>query len=141
MSGALDTLLLDTVAWDLVVGSNGNIAMASPPYASAQDAASAIKLFQGELWYDTALGIPYFQQILGQFPSLALIKLNLTNAALTVPGVVSAVCYITGFTDRVLSGQVQVTNAAGKTTAADIAVFPQPFVLNVSSLNSANVLT
>lgn len=113
------TLLLDTATWDLVVGADGNIAVATAPYAIAQDAASAIKTFQGECFYDVTIGIPYFQQILGKFPSVSLMKAQFVNAALTVPGVVSAKCFITAITDRVVHGQVQVTDANGTTSAAN----------------------
>jgi hypothetical protein len=114
----LDTLLLDRTTWDLCLDASGNIAMASVPYALAQDAASAIRLFAGELWYDTTQGVPYFGQILGQTPPIAVMKAAFVNAALTVPGVVSAICYISEIKDRVVSGQIQVTDAAGITTAA-----------------------
>lgn len=114
----MDTLLLDTVEWDLVLDVNGNIAVASDPYSLAQDAASAIRLFQGELWYDTRQGVPYFQEILGKTPPLNLIKTKLTDAAKTVPGVVDAVCFITGIEERRLTGQVQVTDQAGVISAA-----------------------
>jgi hypothetical protein len=101
-----DTLLLDQTEWDLVVDSAGNIAMGSPAYALAQDVASAIKLFLGELWYDTTKGIPYFEDILGQAPPSSLITANMEQAAMTVPGVVSAQCTITSFNDRELNGIV-----------------------------------
>lgn len=101
-----NTVILDTEAWDMVIDSYGNIAMAEPPYALAQDVASAIKLFLGELWYDTSKGIPYFEEILGQFPPLSLMTGYLENAALTVPGVVSARCIINSYTDRGITGQV-----------------------------------
>ena len=39
------TLLLDPDTWDLTVDNNGNIAVAAPPYAVAQDVASAIRTF------------------------------------------------------------------------------------------------
>jgi len=84
----------------------------------AQDAASAIRLFQGELWYDVRPGVPYFERILGRFPPLSLVKARFTEAALRVPGVVRATCYIAGIKGRVLTGQVQVTDAAGRTTLA-----------------------
>ena len=58
----MNTLLLDASAWDLVLDANGDIALAAPPYAVAQDVASAISLFLGELWYDTTQGVPYFQR-------------------------------------------------------------------------------
>jgi hypothetical protein len=103
------TLLLDTALWDLVLDANGNIAVASQPYSLAQDAASAIKTFLGECYYDTTIGVPYLTQIFGVSPPpLTQIKQALTNAALTVPNVASAQVFITSFTNRVLSGQVQV---------------------------------
>jgi hypothetical protein len=114
----MNTLLLDQTTWDLVIDADGNIAMASGPYALAQDAASAIKLFQGELWYDTVPGVPYWSRILGRMPSLTFIKTQMVAAALTVPGVVAAVCFISGFTGRALSGQVQITDTNGVTAVA-----------------------
>ena len=113
-----NTLLLDRTLWDLVLDTSGNIAMASAPYALAQDAASAIRLFQGELWYDTAKGVPYFSQVLGQFPPVALLKSLFEAAALTVPSVVAARCYITSIAGRQASGQVHVTDTAGITSIA-----------------------
>lgn len=113
----MKTLLLDLTDWDLVVDVNGNIAVATDPYSLAQDAASAIKLFSGELWYDTTQGIPYFQTTLGKFPSLALLKQQFVAAALTVPGVTAARCFITGVSGRRLTGQVQTTDAAGNVAA------------------------
>lgn len=101
-----NTLLLDQTAWDLVIDSYGNIAMSEPEYSLAQDVASAIRLFLGELWYDTTKGIPYFEDVLGQLPPLSLITGYMEKAALTVPGVVSAKVIITEFLDRELHGQV-----------------------------------
>ncbi len=114
----MKTLLLDVVRWDLTVDVTGNIAVASEPYAIAQDAASAIRLFAGELWYDTRQGVPYWEQILGKSPPLALIKAKLEAAAMTVPEVVSAKCYISSFTNRGIKGQVQITDSRGQTSAA-----------------------
>ena len=115
----MNTILLDVSTWDLVEDLSGNIAMASDPYSQAQDAASAIKLFQGELYYDTSKGIPYWVQILGKLPPIALLKTYFVRAALTVPGVVGAVCYISSFKDRRISGQVQIENSLGKIARAN----------------------
>lgn len=117
MSG-LDTLLLDQTTWDLVVDSDGNIAIASPPYSQAQDAASAIRTFLGEVYYDTTLGVDY-SRILYQFPSISQMKQAFVEAAETVPGVVSAIVFITTFNvnTREITGQVQITNTAGQTSA------------------------
>lgn len=106
----MKTLLLDTIQWDFVVDVAGNIAVASEPYSQAQDAASAIRLFRNELWYNSAKGIPYTQEILGKSPPLTLVKSDLVGAALTVPGVTAAQCFLAALTQRGLSGQVQITN-------------------------------
>lgn len=112
----MNTLLLDRTAWDLVLDAAGNIAMASNPYAVAQDVASAIKLFRGELFYDTAKGIPYWTEVLGQLPPLSLVREWLRSAALTVPDVADAAPTITAFENRRLSGYVEVTLTNGMTS-------------------------
>ena len=119
----MKTLLLNA-NWDLEEDSFRNIAVADDPYSLAQDAASAIRTFQGEVYYDTTLGIPYFQQILGFSPPVSLMKAYFNAAALTVPEVVSAVCFIASITHRQVLGQVQVRNAAGQLAASTFAQSP-----------------
>lgn len=116
------TLLLDRTLWDLCLDAAGNIAVAGEPYAQAQDVASAIRLFRGELWYDTAPGVPYFNQILGQTPAPSFLKAQFVAAALTVPGVVTATAYLTfNGPGRQLGGQVQFTTTTGAALAATTA--------------------
>lgn len=114
----MKTLLLDQTRWDLVLDAAGNIAVAAEPYALAQDAASAIRLFRGEAWYDTAQGVPHFEQVLGLYPSIPVMKKLFEQAALTVPGVVEAVCFISAIEGRQVRGQVQIKDAAGVITSA-----------------------
>jgi hypothetical protein len=116
----MDTLLLDPSAWDLVLDANGNIAIATQPYAIAQDVASACKLFLGELYYDNSKGVPYFETILGEKPPISFIKSKFEEAALTVPGVVLAKCYLQDFKNRKLTGQIQVTDINGTTTVVNL---------------------
>jgi len=111
----MDTLLLDTGTWDLVLDINGNLAVASNPYSVTQDVASACRTFLGELWYDTTIGIPYFEQILGHQPPLAILKSLLVNAAKTVPGCNNPVVFILAFEGRSVSGQIQFTDGTGQT--------------------------
>ena len=113
----MKTLLLDPTTWDLLLDSAGNIAVASDPYSQAQDAASAIKTWRGEAYYDTTLGLPYFESILGQVPPISLMKAEINAAALSVPGVETSVCYLTSFINRKLSGQVHITNVQGDQSA------------------------
>lgn len=109
------TLLLDQTRWDLVLDAAGNIALASDPYSIAQDVASAVRTFQGECWFDTTVGVPYFQEVLGQSPPLQLLQSLIEQAALTVPEVVKAVATITSFENRTITGNVQVTTSTGIT--------------------------
>lgn len=114
----MKTMLLDVSTSDLCLDASRNIAAATLPYAAAQNAASAIKLFQGECFYDTLLGVPYFQRILGRRPPLNLVRAKFIDAALSVPEVTSAKCFFSSFTDRELTGQVLVTDVNGQTSAA-----------------------
>lgn len=115
----MDTLLLDTVTWDLTLDADGNIAVASDPYSLAQDAASVIRTYLGEVYFDTTLGIPYLTQVFGLIPSLTLLKAQLEAAAETVPGVTKATVFLTSTAGRIVSGQVQVQSA---TTGAPVGV-------------------
>lgn len=111
----MKTLLLDTVDWDLVLDASGNIAVASEPYSLAQDAASAIRTFAREVWYDTTLGVEYWRKIMGFLPPLNLLKAEFVNAARKVPRVSDVRCYMTRVTDRVIAGQIQVVDQFGRT--------------------------
>ncbi len=117
----MDTLALDLTTWDLFVDASGNIAVAKGPYAVAQDVAGACRLFLGEYWYDTTLGVPYFTEALGQAPDVASLKAALQAAALTVPGCTDPVVYLADIgPDRVLTGQVQFTDSNGNLQVATI---------------------
>ena len=102
----MNTLLLDQSSWDLVLDASGNIAVASEPYSAAQDVASAIRTFLGEVWFDSTLGVPYLQKILGHAPPLSYLQAQLVAAAETVPGVVNANVVIESAVGRKVTGQV-----------------------------------
>lgn len=114
-----NTLLLDQTAWDLVVDAVGNIAMASPPYALAQDVASALRTFLGEVWYDTTEGVPYWTTILGKLPPVSLLIEILNQQALTVTGVASVQTFITSFDERSVTGYVQFVDANNVSTTVN----------------------
>lgn len=129
----MDTMLLDLDNWDLTVDAAGNWAVASAPYALAQDVASEVKTFQvqdgptdpieGECWYDTTIGIPYFAEILGHSPPVTLYQEYNVQAALRVPGVVSnppPQLDVTGFTDRGIRGNLTFTDTEGNQQTVQI---------------------
>jgi len=111
-----NTLLLDQDAWDLVLDVNGNIALAGAPYSVAQDVSSAIRTFLGECWYNNNLGLPYWERILGEFPPLPYVSQKIIEQALTIPNVIDAEVNYTSFENRVLSGQVLVTDTDSNTS-------------------------
>jgi hypothetical protein len=107
------TLLLNPQSWDLMINASRNIAVAAKPYALAQDAASAIKLFKGEDYYDITRGVPYWEEILGHWPPVSIMKAHFVAAAKTVPEVVDAQSFISSIEDRRPKGQVQITDTTG----------------------------
>lgn len=122
----LATIALDPATWDLTLDASGNIALLAAPDSLAQDAASAIKTFLGECYWDVTVGVPYLTQILGPPPpqappSLAFLKQQFIAAALTVPGVAAAQCFISSFSNRQIVGQIQVISTTGQTSAANFS--------------------
>lgn len=119
----MKTLLLAVDTWDFVLDANGNWAAASPPYAIAQDVATAVRAFLRTVWYNTTLGVDYFGQILGKTPPLSVFKELIENAALqAVPTtadeyVTSAQCVVSSFSEetREVTGQIQFKTNLGNT--------------------------
>lgn len=119
----LATMTLDPATWDLTLDAGNNISLTAPPGSLAQDAASAVKTFQGECFFDTTVGVPWLQQIFGRPLNLPLLKAQLADAAETVPGVASAQVFISSFAGRAVSGQVQVAQqSTGQTSVSDFSV-------------------
>jgi hypothetical protein len=102
------------MTWDLVIDSNGNIATTTGPDALAQDVASAISTFLGEAYYDTTMGIQYLTDVLGQPFSPSVLKALLVQAALTVPGVVSAKATLAPMPGRTIGGTVEFIDINGQ---------------------------
>ncbi len=115
MSAPYSTLLLDNDANDLCADASGNIALAAPPYAVAQDVAVAIKTFLGDCYYDTTLGIDYFGKLLGRTPPLSVFKEAIVNVALSVPTVVAASVTVESLSNRQITGYVEFTDSTGVT--------------------------
>lgn len=105
------TYALDPNSWDLTLDLNGNFATVSGQGQIAQDVASAIRTFAGECWYDTSQGMPYFASIFGKSPAASYLKAQITNAALTVPGVVAVTVISLMLVKRQLTGTVLVSTS------------------------------
>ena len=99
---------------------SGNIAFAIGPAAVAQDVASAVRLFRGELWYDTSQGVPYFETILGQRPPMGVMSARFIAAGMTVPEVSKISCSLNPIgMDRLLTGTLSITTVLGQTTVLE----------------------
>lgn len=114
-------LLLDTATWDLVVDAQGNIALATQPYAIVQNVACAVRVFLGECWYNTELGLPYLGHVLGRNQSVALFRSDVEQIARSVQGVAGAVCVLTAINaQRRLSGIIQLALEDGSKTSVSL---------------------
>ena len=140
MTTYISTLALspDSSGWDLTTtptkaslsvlqptSQNQDIAFNTQGLAVAQDVASAIKLFQGELYYDTTLGVPYFGQVFTQQYNAAIINSLMQQAALTVPNVVEAVASVSnldvnGKPSRNITGTVKILDVNGEASGATL---------------------
>ncbi|MCU5775134.1 hypothetical protein N5923_23250 [Erwiniaceae bacterium BAC15a-03b] len=105
------SLLLNTDAWDIGLDDTGNLAITSNPFAVAQDVACACSTFLGEAWYDTTLGIPYYERILGHWPGTQLINTKMQSEAKKLLYVQDAFCTVTvGKQSRAASGVMTITD-------------------------------
>lgn len=108
------TFLLDWTTGDSCLDAAGNIAVASAPYAVAQDVATAMSTFLGECWYDNTLGVAYWQGILGRRPTTSYVTGQLEAAARSVPDVATARATAGGTNiKRGLIAQMLVTDTDG----------------------------
>ena len=107
----MKTLFLRPDSWDLMLDTDGNIAVANSTYQQAQDIASACRTIKQDMYFNQQDGIPYLTDILGKgkYP-LALYRKYLQDAALSVPGVVSAQAELSMSDNRVVLGQIKFTN-------------------------------
>lgn len=112
----MKTLFLMPDSWDLILDASGNIAIASSTYQQAQDIASACRTIKQDMYFNQQEGIPYLTDILGKgkYP-LALYRKYLQDAALSVPGVISAEVELLLTNERIVRGQIKFTNDKNKT--------------------------
>jgi hypothetical protein len=109
----MNTLQLNLATWDLELDSNGNLAVATGPQAIAQDVASAISTFLGEVYYDVTQGLPWQSEVFGQQFSPSLVGALMEQAALTVPGVVSAKASGLTFSAGKVTGTINFIDTTG----------------------------
>lgn len=114
------TLLLNLDGWDCCLDASGDWAVASEPYSQAQDVSSAARVFEGEAFYDTSLGVPYFSDVLGKYQPTQILRARIQLAALTVPGVTDATAALKMSADRTMTGQIQFQTDDGTQGTASV---------------------
>jgi hypothetical protein len=109
------TILFDTMAlsapgktdpWDLALDGSGNLFTLSGANALAQDVASAISTFYGEVYYSASVGVPYLSRVFGQSYSPSIAAHLIKKQAAAVPNVSSVKVVLNSFVNRQLSGTV-----------------------------------
>jgi hypothetical protein len=108
---------------DLRLDENGNfVFLHGGPEEMLQRIVARLRMFKGEWFLDTRLGIPYFQNVLVRSPNLPAISAMFRRVILTTPGVVEIVSFrltfdevsralILTFYARTSEGDVGVTDA------------------------------
>lgn len=120
----MDTLALDNSLWDLDVDARGNLRtvgdatpdsdQTGPGMRLAQDVATRVRAWQGEVYFDTTQGINY-PTYFGGPPNLSLLQSVFNTEALKVPLCATALAQFT-FTagkQRVIGGTLNVSDIAG----------------------------
>lgn len=108
------TFKLDNTTWDILLDANGNLAITETPEAVSQDVASACLVFAGECFYNTTLGIPWQEEVLGLRPTAGYIARKLATEAEKLPVVKQAIANI--FFDessRQIRGLIRITDHQG----------------------------
>lgn len=100
----MTTLALNNATWDLILDGAGNIATRADSAARTQDVCSACRVFEGEVYYNSSLGVPYLSDVLGEEPNPDSLSAYYITAARTVAGVKDAHLNVTGVSLRGLEG-------------------------------------
>jgi len=120
----MDTLAIDVSLWDLDVDSRGNIRtvgdatpqsdQTGPGMRLAQDVATRVQAWRGEVYFDTTQGIDYPVHFGGP-PNLSLLQSVFNTEALKVPLCATALAQFTfaAGAKRVIGGTLTVSDIAG----------------------------
>ena len=80
---------------DIYLDMQGNIAMSFDQDAILEECAQVARTILGEMIFNTALGIPYFETVWIGVPNIAQFTSSLRQAFLNVNGVIEVISLIT----------------------------------------------
>lgn len=126
---ASDTLALTLDAWDVTLDASGNLAtvgdatagtQTGPGMRLAQDVATRLRAWRGEVWFDTTQGIDY-ERYLGFAPSVVQLSADFQSEALLVPSCTTALADLSlARSTRTLGGTLYLSDLSGYT--AEVAL-------------------
>ena len=113
--------LLLTESWDITIDANGNLATTTQPYAVAQDVACSCLTVKGEATFDEEIGIPYFENILGQPAPIGLLTAYLQEQAERLSTVRQAnVTLLTDRATRQAKGYIEILDTNSTLTTIGV---------------------
>ena len=98
---------------------DGDLVLLDGLDAIAQDVSTRLKMFLGEWFLDTRMGVPYFQRILVKNPSMPDVIAILTKVVAATPGVLSitkGLTYALNGSDRSLTVAFNANTTSGTLT-------------------------
>lgn len=127
----MDTLALDVALWDLTTDVYGNLAtvgdstpasaQTGPGMRLAQDVATRVRAWNGEVYFDTSQGIRY-PNILGAAPNMAVLQNAFNTEALLVPlceTAISDFAFAAG-AKRQVTGTLNVSDVNGNSASITV---------------------
>lgn len=105
----MKTLALDN-SWDVFVDSIGNLATIDENARLAQDVASSVRVFKGELPFDIERGVNYDKPD----ENRETLNYEMNEQARLVEGVADSVVIFEELKDRTLKPVIYVTNEEGQ---------------------------
>ena len=72
---------------DVYLNEDNDLELIEGVEAIAQDVSTRLQTFLGEWYLDERIGLPYFQEILGQKPRLGLVRSLYNDAIIATPGI------------------------------------------------------
>ena len=98
------------ILWDLYVDENGNLAIKNGNDRLAQDVASSVRVFKGEIGFNTPRGVEYNKPDLNK----ETLNYQMNKQARMVEGVDDSIVIFNQLENRVLKPVIYVTNIDGE---------------------------
>lgn len=116
------------VAGDIDI-TTGDLILASGNESVAQHVLIRLRLFAGEWFLDTRVGLPYYDQVLIKSPDNKAVRAIITQAILTTPGIEALESFEMDFDG--VTRTMSVSFVARLTNSTDPLVFDEELIIDV----------